>query len=130
MNVKGLERFFGPLEAKIMDILWSQPGLSIKEVQVKLEKEKDINYNTVMTVLGRLVDKGILRKSVAGRTSLFHPVESKEQFHERQSKEISHRLIEDFGPVVVNHMLDALDEADPEMLELLEQKIKELRKGR
>lgn len=33
----GLNRFFGPLEAKIMDILWSTSDRSIKEVQTALE---------------------------------------------------------------------------------------------
>ncbi|MNN73558.1 hypothetical protein D3C81_1896850 [compost metagenome] len=47
-----------------------------------------------------------------------------------QSKEITHELMEDFGPLVVNHMIDALDEADPDLLSLLEQKIESLKKGR
>nr|WP_281068945.1 BlaI/MecI/CopY family transcriptional regulator [Paenibacillus eucommiae] len=118
------------MEAKIMEILWAQPNLSIKEVQVKLEKEKDLNFNTVMTVMNRLLDKGLLTKIMAGRTSLYSTVESKERFLENQSKEISLNLVEDFGPLVVNHMLDALDEADPELLDKLEQKIKALKEGR
>lgn len=129
-NQRGLELFFGPLEAQIMDILWSAPDQSIKDVQTKLGKDKGLNFNTVMTVMNRLIDKGMLTKSVVGRTSIFRPVLSKERFLESQSKEISHNLVEDFGPIVVSHMLDGLDEADPELLEKLEQKIKALKKGR
>jgi len=129
-NQRGLELFFGPLEAQIMDILWSATDLSIKDVQTKLGEDKDLNFNTVMTVMNRLIDKGMLTKSVVGRTSIFRPVLSKERFLESQSKEISHNLVEDFGPIVVSHMLDGLDEADPELLEKLEQKIKALKKGR
>lgn len=122
--------FFGPLEAQIMDILWAAPDLSIKDVQTKLGKDKDLNFNTVMTVMNRLIDKGVLTKTVVGRTSIFRPILSKERFLESQSKEISHNLVEDFGPLVVTHMLDGLEEADPELLEKLEQKIKALKKGR
>lgn len=46
-----------------MDILWSRPGSSIREVQTALEQDKDVNFNTVMTVMNRLVDKGLLGKS-------------------------------------------------------------------
>ncbi|MCZ8522088.1 MULTISPECIES: BlaI/MecI/CopY family transcriptional regulator [Paenibacillus] len=127
---RGLERFFGPLEAKIMEILWAHPHQSIKDVQIRLEKEKDLNYNTVMTVMNRLLEKGVLTKTMAGRTSMYSPVESKAGFLENQSKEISHNLVEDFGPLVVNHMLDALDDADPQLLAKLEQKIKELKEGK
>lgn len=47
-----------------MEILWnSAEEMTIKDVQQKLDKEaKAINFNTVMTVMNRLVDKGILQK--------------------------------------------------------------------
>jgi predicted transcriptional regulator len=125
---KGLNRFFGPLEARIMDILWTHQELSIKDVQQKLEQEKNLNFNTVMTVMNRLLEKGILVKRMEGRTSLYRPVHSKDDFMDIQSKEITHELLEDFGSLVVNHMIDALDEADSELIGKLEQKIKALKK--
>lgn len=125
---RGLNRFFGPLEAKIMDILWARPGSSIREVQTALEQDKDVNFNTVMTVMNRLVDKGLLGKSQKGRTSLYQPVQSKEEFMNDQSKELSHELVDEFGALALNHMLDALDEADEGLIERLEQKIKQWKK--
>ncbi|MFC0211525.1 BlaI/MecI/CopY family transcriptional regulator [Paenibacillus chartarius] len=127
---RGLNRFFGPLEARILDILWEKPEQSIKAVQEKLDQEKPINFNTVMTVMNRLVDKGILSRRSAGRSSVYSPTESKEHFLEKQSKEITHELIEDFGPLVVNHMIDAIEDVNPELLEQLEQKIKAMKKER
>lgn len=124
----GLNRFFGPLEAKIMDILWSTPDRSIKEVQTALEADRDFNFNTVMTVMNRLVEKGILSKSIRGRTSLYRPVLSREEFMDEQSKELSHELVDEFGPLAVNHMIDALEVADPVLIERLEQKIKQWKK--
>ena len=38
LNEHGLNHFFGPLEAKIMEIVWSSDGITIKEVQQKLRK--------------------------------------------------------------------------------------------
>lgn len=125
---RGLNRFFGPLEAKILDILWAHSDMSIKDVQTKLEQEKSVNFNTVMTVMNRLHEKGILTKKLVGRTSLYRPVHSKEHFLEIQSKEITHELLEDFGPLVVNHMIDALEDVDQDLLDKLEQKLKALKK--
>lgn len=127
---KSLTRFFGPLEARIMEILWIHRELSIKDVQIKLEQEKNLNFNTVMTVMNRLLDKGILAKRIEGRTSLYRATSSKEAFLELQSKEITHELLEDFGSMVVNHMIDALDDADPELLSKLEEKLKALKKDK
>lgn len=126
----GLNRFFGSLEAKIMDILWEAEELSIKEVQLRLEKEKQINFNTVMTVMNRLLEKGILQKRSKGRLSLFRPVESKDVFIEQQSKRLTENLMDEFGGVVINHMIDALKDVDQSLLDKLEQKIQQLKKDK
>ena len=128
INERGLNRFFGPLEAKIMDILWNDVEMTIKEVQQVLEKEKTTNFNTVMTVMNRLVEKGILQKRPKGRSSLYKPVLSRSAFLNTQSKEMTNELMDEFGTVVVSHMLDALEEVDDDLVAKLEQKIKELKK--
>lgn len=127
----GLSRFFGSLETKIMDHLWSVPQeVTIKEVHFKLDQAKSISFNTVMTVMNRLVVKGILKKRAVSRSFLYSPVLSREEFLNVQSKELAFDLIEEFGSLAVTHMVDALDKVDPALLEQLEQKIKELKKDR
>ncbi|MBS4201594.1 BlaI/MecI/CopY family transcriptional regulator [Bacillus sp. FJAT-49732] len=129
INESGLNRFFGPLEAKIMDILWSNDEMTIKDVQQVLDQEKSMNFNTVMTVMNRLVIKGILQKRTEGRSYLYKPVQSRVEFLSTQSKEMTYELMDEFGNVVVSHMLDALEEADDDLVAKLEHKIKELKKG-
>lgn len=126
-NEAGLLRFFGPLEARIMEILWDGKERSIKEVLHQLEADKPINFNTVMTVMKRLTDKGILQKRSHGRLSLFRPVQSKEEFMTEQSKKLTENLLDEFGGVVINHMLDSIKDVDHQLLEKLEQKIKKLK---
>ncbi|KOR78978.1 BlaI/MecI/CopY family transcriptional regulator [Peribacillus frigoritolerans] len=137
MNIKnfkydevGLNRFFGPLEANIMEYLWEKDEQSIKAVQQSLELDKPINFNTVMTVMNRLVEKGILEKRSEGRLSLFRPVQSKEEFFEEQSKKLTENLLDEFGGAVISHMLDAMKDADQGLIEKLEQKIQSLKKDK
>ncbi|MGE7609146.1 BlaI/MecI/CopY family transcriptional regulator [Peribacillus frigoritolerans] len=137
MNIKnfkydevGLNRFFGPLEANIMEYLWNKDEQSIKAVQQSLELDKPINFNTVMTVMNRLVEKGILEKRSEGRLSLFRPVQSKEEFLEEQSKKLTENLLDEFGGAVISHMLDAMKDADQGLIEKLEQKIQSLKKDK
>ncbi|MEP9408364.1 BlaI/MecI/CopY family transcriptional regulator [Peribacillus frigoritolerans] len=137
MNIKnfkydevGLNRFFGPLEANIMEYLWGKDEQSIKAVQQSLELDKPINFNTVMTVMNRLVEKGILEKRSEGRLSLFRPVQSKEEFFEEQSKKLTENLLDEFGGAVISHMLDAMKDADQGLIEKLEQKIQSLKKDK
>lgn len=125
----GLNRFFGSLEAQIMDILWENQSMTIKDTQQKLEQVKPVNFNTVMTVMNRLVEKGFLEKQQTDRSYRYRPILTREAFMETQSKELTHEMFEEFGQLAVSHMLDALEEADPELLYKLEQKVKELKKG-
>jgi predicted transcriptional regulator len=127
---QGLNRFFGPLEAKIMEILWSMDhSLSIRDVHMRLEQEKDISFNTVMTVMNRLVDKGVLLKCMEGRSSMYRPSVTKAVFMETRSKELTHELLDTFGLLAVNHMIDALDDVDEDMLEKLQKKIDSMKSG-
>jgi len=136
MNIggEGLNRFFGPLEARIMDILWSSDGLSIKEVQSILNESSPITVNAVMTVMNRLLEKGHLTKRQTGtgraQAAMFSTVQSREQFLSEQTKEVSQGLIQEYGSLVVNHMIDALDDVDPEVLAKLERKLNEIKDGK
>ncbi len=132
VSVEGLNRFFGPLEAKIMDILWSSEGMSVKEVQTILNREHPISVNAVTTVMNRLLDKGHLTKALVGtgrtQAARFSTVQSKEQFLAEQTREVSQGLIREYGSLVVSQMIDALDDADPEMIAKLERKLDQIKK--
>jgi predicted transcriptional regulator len=78
----------------------------------------------------KMKESGLNRFFAKGRTSFFQPVQSKHAFLNDQSKELTHELMEEFGQLAVSHMLDELEEADPELLEKLEQKINHLKKGK
>nr|WP_216855885.1 BlaI/MecI/CopY family transcriptional regulator [Paenibacillus qinlingensis] len=131
LKESGLNRFFGPLESKIMEILWtSSSEMTIKDVQQKLDEDKAINFNTVMTVMNRLVDKKILEKRSVVRSFHYKPVVTIEEFMDTQSKELTYDLIEQFGSLAVTHMVDALDKVDPELLDQLEQHILLLKRDR
>ncbi|WP_020619273.1 BlaI/MecI/CopY family transcriptional regulator [Paenibacillus daejeonensis] len=133
-NVKeeGLQRFFGPLEARVMKAIWEHQQLTIKQVHELLDDQAPISLNAVMTVMLRLTDKGILRKETTGggrnRVSFFFPVQSEEQFIVEQTRVVTEGLMEDFGPLIVNHFIDQLDSADPELIKKLESRINELKK--
>ncbi|MBJ6362531.1 BlaI/MecI/CopY family transcriptional regulator [Paenibacillus sp. GCM10012307] len=131
VNEEGLNRFFGPLEARIMNILWLSEGMSIKDVQSALNKESPISFNAVMTVMNRLLEKGHLNKNTSGKgrakKTIFTPVQTKEQFLHAQTKAVTLGLIHEFGDLVVGHMIDALEDADAELIRKLSDKLNHLK---
>ncbi|WP_407669848.1 BlaI/MecI/CopY family transcriptional regulator [Paenibacillus albus] len=127
----GLGRFFGPLEVKVMDAIWSRPEPStIKEVNAIVSEDKPMSFNTIMTVMNRLVDKGVLKKKLQSKSYVYSAVLSKERFLEEQSKELSYDLVKEFGSLAVTHMLDAMEQVDPDLLKQLERQIEQWKKDR
>lgn len=130
LHEEGLNRFFGPLESQIMEIAWKLRNMTIKEVQSLLQEE--LSYNAVMTILNRLAEKGHLNKDTTGkgrnRISHYRTVQSKEEFIAEQTKTVTYGLVEEYGELVVNHLVDAFQDADPELMKLLEARLSEWKK--
>jgi predicted transcriptional regulator len=77
-----------------------------------------------------LVEKNVLKKRVSGRVSLFSPIQSKEEFFDEQSKKLTENLLDEFGGVVISHMIDSLTDVDESLLHKLEKKIQQLKKDK
>lgn len=130
LNEQGLNHFFGPLEAQVMDIVWVHEQVSIKQVHEVVCKEKGLSFNTVMTVMNRLVEKGYLKKKRVIKGYIYKAVQNKEEFLQEQTKEMTRELVGEFGDLMVNHMVEALEEASPELLEKLEEKLNQIKRRR
>ncbi|GHH78627.1 hypothetical protein GCM10018781_54750 [Kitasatospora indigofera] len=58
---------------------WNRP-VTVREVLLDLQTERDIAYTTVMTVLDKLYRKGWLRRDQVGRAYRYEPVSSREAY--------------------------------------------------
>lgn len=79
---EGLEAVMGPLEAKVMDAVWSTGETTVREVWETLGGEEQVAYTTIMTIFHRLFEKGYLARRSRGRAHLFRPRTSREEFQE------------------------------------------------
>jgi predicted transcriptional regulator len=110
------ERVLGPLEAEVMDVLWSASHpMSVREVLARLNESRSepLAYTTAMTVLARLADKDILARVRDGRGFVYEPAVS-------DVAQIAVRgVMRDFGDAAMAHFVDEA-RADPEMLQRLQ----------
>jgi predicted transcriptional regulator len=67
---------FTERELDIMAVLWEHGPSTAAEVREHLEV--DLAYNTVLTMLGILEDKGYVGHTEVGRTFRFHPTVDRE----------------------------------------------------
>jgi predicted transcriptional regulator len=116
---KGIGRVLGNLEKEIMEIIWSRGNSSVKDVHELLKRSRKIAYTTVMTVMGRLVSKGLLKRFKEGNLFIYRPSLSKEDFDEMISKNIMRGALDNYGKRAIASFVDTLEEVSPEDIEYL-----------
>jgi predicted transcriptional regulator len=77
-------RGFGELEAAIMDRVWARgEPMKVRDVLAELQPERDLAYNTVLTVMDILYRKGWLTRERDGRAHRYAPTVSREEYGAR-----------------------------------------------
>lgn len=129
----GLNQVLGDLEQEIMEALWKREEAIVRDVFLDLNKKRKIAYTTVMTVMGRLANKGLLQKSPIKNTYLYKPVYSKDAFEKCVSREVMKGVLGNHTQAAVTSFVDVLTEMDPKQIEylsnLIEEKKREIKKG-
>lgn len=70
----------GELEGLVMDVLWdADEPLVAADVRDRLEPTRSLAYTTVMTILVRLHEKGLVERERAGRAYAYRPRWSREE---------------------------------------------------
>ena len=124
---KALEAFLGPLEASVMEVVWGskRTPVTVREIYEVLKKTKNIAYTTVMSTMDRLFEKHLLdRKIEKGRGGLYYvywPALEKQSFQKSAISEVLSSLIDNFGEVVANCLVDQTSLNEEERKALKEQ---------
>ena len=118
---EGLEKLVGPLEAQTLEVLWrAGRPMSVREVLTSLndDRSRSLAYTTVMTVMARLAEKGVLDRRMEGRGYVYEPVA-------KDAAEIAVRkVLRDFGDAAVAPFVDEA-RADPKLLRRLRRLMEE-----
>ncbi len=129
MPTAGRSSQLGPLEKKIMDLLWRRRDATVRWVVDRLQQREEIAYTTVMTVMGRLVEKRLLSREAVGRAYVYRAAKTEDEFLAEKSKDRVQALVADFGDMALAHFAEEIEHADPERIERLA-KFLEQRGGR
>lgn len=119
LAIRGEEKYLGELQAQVMEIAWVRGPVSVRQVLDVLGSGRDIAYTTVMTVMARLADEGVLVRERVGKIYVYRPACTREEFRTRISGTIVDDLVADFGDLALSQFVDALERADPARLERL-----------
>ncbi len=118
----------GELESEIMEVIWRSSRNSVRTVLTQLEKKRKVAYSTIMTVMTRLYDKGILaRESDVSGAYWYHPVQDKEHFLASASKKIINRLVREFGEIAIAQFMDVIESTDAKKIARWRKKLKKIK---
>lgn len=120
----------GDLEAAVLGALWDSPAtLSVRDVLSRLKRRPALAYTTVLTVLDRLHDKGLVAREKQGNAFIYWPRVSREAYLGGQAARM---LTEAQVPVrrdVLMAFLDSAEHVDPDVIEELSAVLSARRKG-
>ena len=97
----------GELKARVLNVLWDREGWTTPgEAHEVLSRSRDLAYTTVMTIMVRLFNDGMLERRREGRAFAYRPLQSREEYTaDRMS-----RLLDDAGDqnAALSHFLQAI----------------------
>lgn len=122
-------RGLGPLEQRVMKIVWRTGEVSVRDVYAQLEET--LAYTTLMTTLDRLHKKGLLERRKEGRAFFYAPRVSPKEFERSITRSLIDRLLgrgaQGVEPVLAC-IVDAVSDHDRELLNELDHLIREKRR--
>ncbi|MEZ4222916.1 MAG: BlaI/MecI/CopY family transcriptional regulator [Polyangiaceae bacterium] len=121
----------GELEAAVLEVLWrSHQPLSVRDVLGSVRRKPALAYTTVLTVLDRMHDKGLVVRDKEGRAFLYSAAMSREAwFGERAARALADANPGD-GDAVLMAFLDSTERVDPALLDDLSRLIAERKRSR
>jgi predicted transcriptional regulator len=115
----------GPLEAEVMSVIWDQGEVTVRDVHRDLMKKRMIAYTTVMTTMGRLTDKGLLRRVEEQPAHHYFPEVSREQYASSTVKSVVDWLVNHFRDPAVAYFIDKVESEDEDVIESLREAIEQ-----
>jgi predicted transcriptional regulator len=118
-DAKLIERHLGSLEARVMRVLWASPGLTVRDVASRLPRGRRRAYTTIMTVMNRLFEKGLLSRKLVERAYVYSPKLNEAEFLQDLTQKRVQSLIAEFGDVAVAHFVGEIKQLGPKEFEKL-----------
>lgn len=120
MGEASAEGLLGPLEYGVMTALWSSAPAAVPTVLEAVNAERavaeQLAYTTVMTVLSRLHDKGLVVRDRRGRGYEYTPRYSEPGLVAHLSEREVQGLLDRYGEVALAQFAAAVERADERLV--------------
>lgn len=115
----------GPLEQEVMKCVWKAKTCTTREVVDCLSQDRNIAYNTIQTIMTRLVDKGLLKRTLHGKAHLYQPKKKKKRTLQLAISQSMSSFMDQFGEEALIAFVDGLNDISEETRQKLINKLRE-----
>ncbi|MFN2469530.1 MAG: BlaI/MecI/CopY family transcriptional regulator [Gaiellaceae bacterium] len=108
------------LESEVMEEMWRQREATVRDVLEALNRgPRQRAYTTIMTIMCRLWDKGLLSRKRCGRADVYRAILSREDYLQARAEAEVDAVVEEFGDLALSHFARQVEGLDPERLRRL-----------
>lgn len=105
-------------ELEILKVLWQRGPSTVREVLDELNQTRRRAYTSVMTLLGVMVDKGLVARDQRGRAFIYQARSSRDKTLRRIVGDLLGRAFEGSASLLVEHLLDQSQPSHDELGEI------------
>jgi len=117
LSAAGLAKVLGDLEARVMHAVWDlDEPVPAKVVHARVAKRHKVALLTVVTVLNKLVDKGLLRRERRDDLLHYEAQWTEDEFMVHASRRVVEGVLSFEPDAVATSLVDVLAERDPQRL--------------
>lgn len=118
---EGIQQVLGELEAEVMKTTWNENGgVTGRQIYENMKRKRTLAYTTVLTVIDRLVNNGLIKKEKNMRTPIFSPAITGEEFKNEITKTVVRGLMDFAGKGAVAAFMSEIRTSNPETIAELE----------
>ncbi|PIR61960.1 MAG: hypothetical protein COU66_01030 [Candidatus Pacebacteria bacterium CG10_big_fil_rev_8_21_14_0_10_44_11] len=113
----------GPLEQEVMKYVWQKKTCTARDIVKCLSQDRKISYNTIQTIMTRLVDKGLLNRKLKGKTHVYKPRVKQNSVLSSLMNQVMGNFTNQFGEEALIAFVDGLDDISEETRQQLIKKL-------
>lgn len=111
---QGIEAVLGPLAGPVMRIILKEGEMTVRAVAVALaeKRERAPAYTTVMTIMARLHERGLLERVKRGRGYVYRPAADEQATIDELSRRAVDQLLQIYGTSAMRRFAFHLGDLD------------------
>lgn len=116
----------GELQAAILSVVLKRGSCTVRDVHQELSEKRTIAYTTVLTVMTRLAERGVLSRETRGNAGLFSPARSTDR---TAAGRLVEQLLGRYGAIAVGEFVSQA-RSEPELYKALVDLTRKAQRGK